>query len=179
MAIRYTAPMLAVMTAPLETRIQRCIEQFPELVERTVAVGLTMSAEGTAEADKMTIRLHVRRRKQVSCFTIGHELTHLLQSTGLRLVPDGEVQCDVWTLSRSELFLDDRPSYLCPHLWTRASWSQHAPVARQLCIEAIERRRTNRRYLMWLTDQLERLGSISTPAYAAAAEPPMLRGISV
>jgi hypothetical protein len=156
MPVRYTSPLLKRLTPELEQRIHRCLLEFPELAEKVVTVGLTRAADGTAEIEQMIVRLNVRPRKPVSCFTIGHEFTHLLQGGGIRTVPNGEVQCDVWTLSRSELFLDDRPSYLCPHLWTQINWQQHAAMVRQLCIQAIEHRQTNRRYLVWLTAQLER-----------------------
>jgi hypothetical protein len=148
--------MLKRLTPELEQRIHRCLREFPELAGKAVTVGLTRAADGTAEIEQLVVRLNVRRRKPVSCFTIGHELTHLLQGRGIRTVPHGEVQCDVWTLSRSELFLDDRPSYLCPHLWTQAGWEQHAASVRQLCIQAIAQRTRNRRYLVWLTAQLEK-----------------------
>ena len=156
MPIRYTSPMLKRLTPELDQRIRRCLGEFPELAEKAVTVGLTRAADGTAEIEPLIVRLNVRRRKPVSCFTIGHELTHLLQGGGIRAVPHGEVQCDVWTLSRSELFLDDRPSYLCPHLWTQTSWEQQAATDRQLCIQAIAHRMRDRRYLMWLRAQLER-----------------------
>jgi hypothetical protein len=163
MPIQYTAVMSRLMTPPLDERIQRCLAEFPELCDRTVTVGLTRSADGTAEADRMTIRLNVRPRTPVSCFTIGHELTHLLQRGGLAIVPDGERQCDVWTLARSALFLDDRPSYLCAHLWSRENWPVHAEPVRRLCIRAIEERNTNRRYLVWLSAQLEALPKSGWP----------------
>jgi len=155
MAIRFTSPMQKALTADVVQRIKRSLAEFPELSNRLLTVGLTNAAEGTADADGMIIRLKVRPRKPVSYFTIGHELTHLLQSRGLHLVPDGEVQCDVWTLARSTLFLDDRPTYLRPHLWTRANWASYGARVRGLCMEAIERRKTNRRYLAWLNQQLD------------------------
>ena len=86
---------------------------------------------------------------------MGQGLAPLRQGGGLRGVPAGEVRCDVWTLARSELFLDDPPTYLCHQLWTRSNWPRHARRVRELCIEAINGRRTNRRYLMWLNDALE------------------------
>ena len=156
MPIRYTKVMLLVVTSDLEQRLARSLTEFPELTNRTVTVGLTKRAEGTAEAEHMRIRLHVRRRQPVSYFTIGHELTHLLQNGGLGLVPSGEVQCDVWTLARSELFLDDAPSYLCRRLWSRAMWAHHAHHVRDFCLQALERRKTNRRYLVWLRNRIER-----------------------
>jgi hypothetical protein len=154
MPIQYTQPMQKVITPALVQRLERCLVEFPELSDKVVTVGRTTVADGTAEAERMIIRLNVKPRKPVSCFTIGHELTHLLQSRGLRVVPDGEVQCDVWTLARSDLFMDDRPTYLCPHLWTRTSWPHHARRVRELCLESIERRKANRHYLVWLHDQL-------------------------
>jgi hypothetical protein len=146
--------MQRVLTADVQYRIERSVAQFPELTGMQITVGLTRSADGTAEAENMIIRLNVRQRKSVSYFTIGHELTHLLQSGGLGLVPSGEIPCDVWALARSELFLDDRPSYLCSHLWTRQNWPHYAHTVRTLCVQAIELRNTNRRYLVWLNDAL-------------------------
>ena len=156
MPIRYTKVLLAVLTSDLEQRLARSLAEFPELADRTVTVGLTKRADGTAEAEHMRIRLRIRRRHPVSYFTIGHEFTHLLQNGGLGVVPGGEVQCDVWTLARSELFLDDAPSYLCRHLWSRATWANHAHRVRDFCLQALERRKTNRRYLVWLRGRIER-----------------------
>ena len=155
MPIRFTSPMQKAVTADVVQRLERSLAEFPELSDKLVTVGRTKSAVGIAEARDMIIRLNVRPRKPVSYFTIGHELTHLLQSGGLHLIPDGEIQCDVWTLARSELFLDDRPTYLRPHLWTRSNWPSLGVTVRGLCLEAIELRKTNRRYLAWLNDQLE------------------------
>ena len=155
MPIRFTSAMQKALTADVVQRIERSLAEFPELSDKLVTVGLTKSADGTADARDMIIRLNVRPRKPVSYFTIGHELTHLLQSGGLRLIPDGEIQCDVWTLARSALFLDDRPTYLRPHLWTRLSWPSQGVTVRGLCLAAIELRKTNRRYLAWLNDQLD------------------------
>jgi hypothetical protein len=147
--------MRKVLNADVERRLERSLVEFPELTGLNILVGRTTCADGTASARRMCIRLNVRRRRPVSYFTIGHELTHLLQSGGLGLVPAGEVQCDVWTLARSELFLDDPPSYLCSHLWSRENWPVHACAVRALCMRAIEIRQSNRRYLVWLNRVLE------------------------
>jgi hypothetical protein len=155
MPIRYTKTILPIVTGDLDQRLARSLAEFPELADRTITVGLTNWAEGTAEAEHMRIRLRVRRRKPVSYFTIGHELTHLLQPGGLGFVPSGEVQCDVWTLARSELFLDDAPTYLCRSIWPRTVWSVHAERVRSLCQAAIERRRHDRRYLVWLREEIK------------------------
>ncbi len=66
----------------------------------------------------------------------------------------GEVQCDIWTLARSELFLDEMPSYLDVHPCTEESWKYHARAVRELCIRAIEVRTLNRRYIVWLKNML-------------------------
>jgi len=148
--------MLPAVTRELDQRLTRSLAEFPELADRTVSVGVTKYADGTADAEQMRIRLRVQRGRPVSYFTIGHELTHLLQNGGLSLVPDGEVQCDVWTLARSELFLDDAPGYLCRCLWARVSWADHARQVRDFCLEALEFRKTRRCYLVWLRDRIER-----------------------
>ena len=157
MSLHYTPPMRRVLTADVEFRIEQSLAQFPELTAKTIRVGLTRSADGTAEAERMTIRLNVRKRRGVSYFTIGHELTHLLQSGGLGLIPSGEVPCDIWTLARGDLFLDDRPTYLCGSLWTRHNWPCYSRTVRDLCVQAIELRRTNRRYLVWLSGALKQV----------------------
>jgi hypothetical protein len=154
MPIHYTKSMLPVVTPELHDRLECSLNEFPELAHERITVGRTRSAAGIAEAGNMLIRLYVSRRRPVSYFTIGHELTHLLQSDGLKLVPSGEIQCDVWTLARSEVFLDDRPYYLGGRLWSDSNWPRHAHSVRQLCIQAIELRRTNRQYLAWLKARL-------------------------
>ena len=170
MPIRYTSRMQQVLNEDVERRLTRSLAEFPELACTTITVGRTKSADGTALARNMVIRLNVRRRQPVSYFTIGHEFTHLLQAGGLGLVPYGEVQCDVWTLARSALFLDDPPSYLCSHLWSRENWPHCARAVRDWCRQAIELRKTNRRYLVWLNDVLERrvAATITVPVQRAS-----------
>jgi hypothetical protein len=163
MPVIYTRPLRKVLSPELETRLEHSLTAFPELAAHAITVGLTKTCAGTAEAPHMLIRLNVRRHTSVSYFTIGHELTHLLQSAGLRVVPDGEIQCDVWTLAKSELFLDDYPTYLCRGLWSRSNWPDHARAVRALCIQAIEMRRTNRRYLVWLNAAIEQLPRRKSP----------------
>ena len=163
MPISYTRRMNKLLTADLHGRLERSLREFPELAERTFTVGVTKTCAGTADAAQMLIRLNVRRRTPVSYFTIGHELTHLLQSAGFRVVPDGEVQCDVWTLAKSELFLDDQPTYLCQRLWSHSNWPEYAKTVRELCIQAIEMRRANRRYLRWLNAAIEQRVRLLSP----------------
>jgi hypothetical protein len=145
------------ITAPLMQRIQRALDEFPELSKLTITVGLNRSDElhGSADSRNMTIRLNPRLRGGVTYATIGHELTHLLQKPGgLGVVPYGEEQCDIWTIARSDLFLDDVPFYLCSDLWKKKTWPTHANTVRSLCMEAIRIRRTNRHYKMWLEESI-------------------------
>ena len=149
-----TAPMATVISLQLHDQIGRALGEFPELGDRKVTVGLTGTPgiDGLAFADQMLVRLNVNRRR-VPYFTIGHELMHLLQRPGLGVVPAGEVQCDIWTLVRSELFLDEKPCYLEVACGTR-EWPRHAHDVRRLCRAALDVRRRDRRYIVWLKNQL-------------------------
>jgi hypothetical protein len=155
MPVQLTGPMQKEMTPELMLRIDQALREFPELLDRKVTVGLVRSDNyhGNAEAQNMIIRLNTRRRSGTSYFTIGHELTHLLQSPGLRIVPDGEVQCDIFTLARSPLFTDDMPTYLglpC----SNSTWKHYVDGVRHLCIQAVEVRKTRRTYISWLNEAL-------------------------
>jgi hypothetical protein len=158
MRIQLSRPMEKAMTSPLMQRIERALAEFPELSKHKITVGLNRSDElhGSADSRNMTIRLNPRLKGGVTYATIGHELTHLLQKPGgLGLVPYGEEQCDIWTIARSDLFLDDVPFYLCSDLWKKQTWPNHANAVRSLCVEAIRIRETNRRYKVWLEESIK------------------------
>jgi hypothetical protein len=150
-----TAPMAKVATPELISRLEQALARFPELGDERVTVGVTASrgVDGLAYPSERLIRLNPYRRRMVTYFTIGHELTHLVQPPGLALIPSGEVQCDIWTLARDPLFLDEKPCYLDIACDGR-SWRRHAHAVRQLCRRAIDVRRRNRRYIVWLREQL-------------------------
>ena len=150
-----TAPMAAVATPELVSRLERALALFPELGDARVTVGVTTSRklDGLAYPSERLIRLNPYRRRMVTYFTIGHELTHLVQPPGLALIPSGEVQCDIWTLARDPLFLDEKPCYLEVDCDGR-KWRRHAHAVHELCRRAIEIRRRNRRYIVWLREQL-------------------------
>lgn len=156
MPLRFTNPLLDQMTPQLKRKIERAYMEFPELSKHPVLFGITWKRgiDGYAVIEDFCIRLNISRRTGTSYNTIGHELTHLLQKPGLGIVPSGEVQCDIWTLARSELFVDEMPSYLDVHPCTEQSWKQHARTVRKFCIRAIEVRRFNRRYIVWLRSML-------------------------
>src|SRR5437870_5707933 len=80
MKIELTAPMQKVMTPELMQRIERTLDEFPELQPYTLRIGLVMHANvhGNADSRNMLIRLNTRARAGMSYFTIAHELTHYL-----------------------------------------------------------------------------------------------------
>lgn len=158
MRIELTEPMKRQITPEIWGRINRALAKFPELTRHTIRVGATRSpaVHGNADGENWTIRLSTRRRIGVTYFTIGHEVTHLLQKPGLGLVPSGEVACDIYTLARSELFLDEMPTYLGPLDCKAKSWTTHAQAVRSLCIQAIQVRNTDRRYIAWLQSKLRK-----------------------
>src|SRR5262245_35031019 len=104
----------------------------------------------------MVIRLNTRQRSGMTYFTIAHELTHLLQKPGLGTVPNGEIQCDIFTLARSPLFMDDMPTYLPGLRCGKREWKHHAAAVRDLCLQAIEIRSFRRTYIAWLTHAIDR-----------------------
>ena len=72
-------------------------------------------------------------------------------------IPSGEKQCDIWTLARHELFCDDPPTYLRLPRVMRESWPAYAPAVRALCMTAIEKRLSYRRYIHWLEGEIRKL----------------------
>ena len=158
MKIELTRPMQKAMTPELMHRIERCLEKFPELEPYTLKVGLVLNStdHGNAESRNFVIRLNTRARSGMTYFTIAHELTHLLQKPGgLGLVPYGEVQCDIYALARSALFTDDMPTYLPGLRCKKRDWARHAPVVRELCMQAIEVRKVRRTYITWLSQAID------------------------
>lgn len=160
---RATRPLLRHRRADgLLKRLDRCLLRFPELDGHAITVGITRSADGIAIIEDMIIRFDLRRRLP-SHYTVAHELTHLLQ--GLRLVPHGEVQCDIWTLARDPLFLDEEPCYLPVPASLRRNWGRAGSEVATLCCRAIDRRPQHRTYIRWLRAELEALATrhVSAP----------------
>jgi hypothetical protein len=158
MPLRFTIPLQEAMTPELSRKIARAYQEFPELMGPQILVGITKrrGLDGYAVRQDFCIRLYVTRRTAPSFYTIGHEFTHLLQKPGLGTVPNGEVQCDIWTLARSELFLDEVPTYLDVGARTKENWKHDAGAVGDLCRRAIEVRRTTRNYIVWLNGMFER-----------------------
>jgi hypothetical protein len=156
MRIRLTGPMQNAITPELMQRIERTVDEFPELEPHILTVGLVVKSnvQGNADAGNMVIRLNTRHRSGMTYFTIAHEVTHLLQRPGLGTVPNGEIQCDIFALARSSLFTDDMPTYLPGLRCGKRTWRHHASAVRDLCIEAIEIRRVRRTYIAWLNQAI-------------------------
>jgi len=151
--LQYTSVMKKRLSQRAVAMLHASLRHFPELSGKTITVGYTRAHLGAAIREQMTIRLRVRN---VCYNTIGHELTHLLQGTGE--IPEGEKQCDIWTLARSSLFCDDAPTYLKLPLRVRLLWPQYAMAVRELCLQAIALRKSRRNYIQWLERELHQLG---------------------
>jgi hypothetical protein len=171
-SFKITALMRKRLTRRAQEMIERSLTHFPELNGQIITVGYTRKHLGSATVtyrkgiiSGLAIRLKVRK---LTYQTIGHELTHLLQglahaarsrarSADPERIPSGEKQCDIWTLARHELFCDDPPTYLRLPRVMRESWPAYAPAVRALCLQAIDKRKTHRRYIQWLEAEIRAL----------------------
>ncbi len=174
MPIRLTPQMKQRLTRRADEMIERALQLFPELNDTTITVGYTRKHLGSATViyrkgsiARMIIRLKVRN---VTYQTIGHELTHLIQGLahGVRSaqpdkIPSGEKQCDIWTLARDPLFCDDAPTYVKMPRGVREHWPNYAQMVRDLCIAAIQYRHTNRQYIRWLEEEIQKLSKRPRP----------------
>ena len=182
-SFKVTPLMRKRLTSHVQEMIERSLTHFPELYGRVIMVGYTRKHLGSATVtyrkgviSGLAIRLKVRK---LTYQTIGHELTHLLQGLAHAAraparaadpakIPCGEKQCDIWTLARHELFCDDAPTYLRLPRAIRESWSAYASVVRALCIRAIDKRKSQRRYIQWLEAEIRALAK--TPLRAISAQ---------
>ena len=104
----------------LTPKIALALTKFPELTDRTIKIGKVLNGKNEGVADVLSGNYMRLASSNVSMHTIGHELTHLIQGESLgRQIPLGEVQADIWTLARDEIFLDESPSYLVDRIKQR------------------------------------------------------------
>jgi hypothetical protein len=97
-----------------------------------------------------------RLRPKASRYIISHELTHLVQGNGSG-ISHGEVACDIWIISRLPVeLLDQRLYYLLARRHSRLEKEQGCSQG-ALCLHAIELRKPQRTYIVWLRSQLKRL----------------------
>ena len=167
---RFTPRMRKRLSRRVVDMLLNSLGEFPELQGKTITVGYTSAHLGSAlvplreeAAARLTIRLKV---KKLTYNTIGHEFTHLLQGLSkihfkagkaTEAMPFGEKQCDIWTLARSPLFLDDAPTYIRLPPKMREDWPRYAKPVRRLCIAALKKRRTHRLYMQWLEAKIKEL----------------------
>jgi len=185
MPLRLTPPLKRRLTRRAQAMIGRALPYFPELRGKSITVGYTRKHLGSASIRyrkglivELVIRLRVRR---LTYQTIGHELTHLVQglARGDRRavsslhgenIPSGEKQCDLWTLARDQIFCDDAPTYLRLPRIMRERWPDYAEGVRALCRAAIEKRKSHRRYIRWLEEEIKKLAPASAAEKTAPAQ---------
>ncbi len=172
MQLKFTPLMKQRLSRRAAEMIEQSLRYFPELKDETITIGYTRKHLGSATVvyhkgiiSRLIVRFKVRK---LTYQTIGHELTHLIQGLGRGnltaprdaapdRVPTGETQCDIWTLARDPLFLDDPPTYIKMPRMMRERWPEYAESVRELCIAAIEKRHTQRQYIRWLEQEIRAL----------------------
>src|SRR5262249_16214687 len=146
---RFTPRMRRRLSRRVIDMLLDSLREFPELHGKTITVGYTSAHLGSAlvplreeAAARLTIRL---KAQKLTSNTTGHELPHLLQGLSKihykagkvsEAMPFGEKQCDIWPLARSQLFLDDAPTYIRLPRKMREDWPRYAKPVRRLCIAA-------------------------------------------
>ncbi|HEX7032087.1 MAG TPA: hypothetical protein VF172_03715 [Nitrososphaera sp.] len=162
MPIEFSRQASRAFSPEFKKRILWVYSLFPELQEKRISCGLLTRrgwVEGTAIG--WTSPPVFRLQPNVSHYTIAHELTHLVQGNRSG-IPHGEVACDIWTLHRlpTEL-LDQRPYYLMKSI--RCDWKKmNKDKIKELCTQAIEVRKTQRSYIVWLRRQIKKLDGVSS-----------------
>ena len=172
MQLKFTPQMKQRLTRRAAEMIEHSLRYFPELKDSMITIGYTRKHLGSATVvyrkgviSRLIIRFKVRK---LTYQTIGHELTHLIQGLGRGnltasratdpdRIPDGETQCDIWTLARDPLFCDDPPTYIKMPRNMRERWPEYAESVRELCIAAIDKRHTQRQYIRWLDQEISQL----------------------
>ena len=153
--LRFTKVAESDFSGDFKDTILDIYSLFPELQDHEVTCGLIRKGShllGTARG--WAIPKQIALQPNVGRMTIAHELTHLLQGNG---VPYGEKVCDIWALARlPHSMLDERPYYLVRH-WQLERWLRNRRQVKSLCEQAIEVRKTNRKYIKWLSCQLRQL----------------------
>ncbi len=131
-------------------KVRKALLHYPELEGKRIIVAYDGYHSGSASLSDYIV--HLKRRPKY--FTIGHELTHLVQFH-LGMIPKGEVQCDIYTIARSELFLDLQPGYFT---WTnKVDWDTYRLEIHRICKEGVKLRQNNRKYIYWIRKEIEGL----------------------
>jgi hypothetical protein len=170
--LTYTRKAHANFTDHYKQRIVDIFKFFPEIHNEIVYVGCISPhgwARGCCCVNAGTDKpLKISLQPNETNFTIAHEFTHLLQvrrKEELR-IPSGEKACDVWALTRLPVeLIDDYPSYIGNSHQMRKHWNTIKEKARQLAFQAIEVRKTKRRYIVWFEEEIKKLIIIQQERY--------------
>lgn len=158
---KFTKPFIDAASENFITDIQiitlECLKEFPELHPKTIKFSYTkgFARAMTLKATETTYNIGYNPEKPLYYYVLGHELMHFAQV--FSEIPHGEKSCDVYTLARSELFLDNPPCYIDLPAEIENYWDNYAKDVRNLCIDAIEIRKTNRQYIKWVVKEIKKL----------------------
>jgi hypothetical protein len=154
-------------TDNFKQQIVDVFKYFPELHNEIVHVGWIAPhgwARGccSSSSNATTYKpLKISLQPNEKNFTIAHEFTHLLQAgkKGEIGIPSGERACDVWALTRLPLeLIDEYPSYIVSNNYPmRKHWNDIKEKVKELAFQAIEVRKTKRRYIVWFEDEIKKL----------------------
>ncbi len=168
--IEYTKPLLNESTIKfrqdLAAKVRSVKVLFPELQAKRILLSLTTTARANAQTNgdfTNVIRIGVNPKEKLPYYIIGHEFTHFIQEFMRRQenpsrIPYGEKACDIWTIARDDLFTDFPPIYLKVPGRIRKKWDMFKKDIRQCCILAIEKRKTERRYIHWCENEIKSIG---------------------
>ena len=157
----FTKPLIGASTSDyrkeLECKLRESMLLFPELHPKIIKFGLRTGATAIAYTNDFRdnqdfMLIGINPIEKIYYYVLGHELTHFIQR--ISKYPSGEKQCDVWTITRSELFTDRPPHYINIPSIIRKDWDAYKVKVRKLCIEAIEIRNSKRCYIAWLEKKI-------------------------
>ena len=162
--VTFTKKASTNFTDKYKQRIVDIFKYFPELHNEIVYVGWIAPhgwARGCCSANASgNRRLKISLQPNEKNLTIAHEFTHLLQVRKKEelAIPGGERACDIWALTRLPVeLIDDYPSYIGNTHQMRKHWNTIKEKARELAFQAIEVRKTKRRYIVWFEDEIKKL----------------------
>ena len=163
--LTFTKKANANFTDKFKQQIVDVFKYFPELHNEIVYVGWIAPhgwARGCCCSNVTTDKLlKISLQPNEKNFTIAHEFTHLLQARKKEElgIPSGERACDVWALTRLPLeLIDDYPSYVGNNNYPMTKhWNAIKERVKELAFQAIEVRKTKRRYIAWFEDEIKKL----------------------
>lgn len=162
--LTFTKKANANFSDKYKQRIVDVFNYFPELHNENVYVGWIAQngwARGCCSNATKDEPIKISLQPNEKNFTIAHEFTHLLQARKKEelQIPGGERACDVWTLTRLPLeLIDDYPTYIGRNNYSmRKHWNVIKDRVKELAFQAIEVRKTKRRYILWFEGEIKKL----------------------